>query len=82
MNTSELKKFAQGARRQLIEQVGARLDLVLQTDSAQLREQEKTVGQLREEIAKSSKTAVIERVLCPALYGCQSLYPHRHGEPG
>ena len=46
----------------MIEQVGARLDLVLQTDSAQLREQEKTVGQLREEIAKSSKTAVIERV--------------------
>lgn len=62
MNTTELKKFAQAARRQLIEQVGARLDLVLQTDSAELREQEKAVSQLREEIDKSSREAVVERV--------------------
>jgi hypothetical protein len=62
MNTTELKKFAQAARRQLIEQVGARLDLVLQTDSAELREQEKVVRQLREEIAKGSRDAVVERV--------------------
>jgi hypothetical protein len=62
MNTSELKKFAQTARRQLIEQVGARLDLVLQTDSAELREKEKAVKQLRDEIDKSSKEAVVERV--------------------
>ncbi|NOQ46264.1 MAG: hypothetical protein GQ559_06285 [Desulfobulbaceae bacterium] len=46
MNTTELKQFAQTARRQLIEQVGARLDLVLQTDSAELREQAKAVKQL------------------------------------
>ena len=62
MNTSELKKFAQTARRQLIEQVGARLDLVLQTDSAELREKEKAVKQLQDEIDKSSKEAVVERV--------------------
>jgi len=62
MNTSELKKFAQTARRQLIEQVGARLDLVLQTDSAELREKEKAVKQLRDEIDKSSREAVVERV--------------------
>jgi len=34
MNTNELKKFAQAARRQLMEQVEARLKLVLQRDSA------------------------------------------------
>ncbi len=62
MNTTELKKFAQAARRQLIEQVGARLDLVLQTDSAELREQKKAVKQLRDEIDKSSREAVVERI--------------------
>jgi len=62
MNTTGLKKFAQAARRQLIEQVGARLDLVLQSDSAELREQEKAIKQLREEITKSSREAVVERV--------------------
>ena len=62
MNTTELKKFAQTARRQLIEQVEARLDLVLQTDSAELREQEKAIKQLRDEIDKSSREAVVERV--------------------
>ena len=62
MNTTALKKFAQAARRQLIEQVGARLDLVLQTDSAELREQEKAVKQLQEEIENSSKETVVERV--------------------
>jgi len=62
MNTTGLKKFAQAARRQLLEQVEARLKLVLQSDSAELREREKAVIQLREEIANTSKAAVIERV--------------------
>jgi len=62
MNTTELKKFAQEARRQLIDQVGARLDLVLQADSAELRGQEKAVQQLQDEIANTSREAVIERV--------------------
>jgi len=35
---------------------------VLQTDSAELREQEKAVKQLREEVNKSSREAVVERV--------------------
>ena len=38
MNTSHLKKFAQEARRKLLEQVGAKLNFVLTTDSAELRE--------------------------------------------
>ncbi len=62
MNTTGLKKFAQVARRQLLEQVGARLRLVLQTDSAELRGRERAVAQLKEEIAKTSQEAVIERV--------------------
>ncbi len=62
MNTAGLKKFAQAARRQLLEQVAARLKLVLQTDSAELRGRERAVAQLKEEIAKTSKEAVIERV--------------------
>ena len=62
MNTNELKKFAQAARRQLIEQVGARLSLVLMMDSAELREKEKAIKDLKEQIAKTSKEAVVERV--------------------
>ncbi|MBW1938725.1 MAG: BREX-1 system adenine-specific DNA-methyltransferase PglX [Deltaproteobacteria bacterium] len=62
MNTNELKKFAQAARRQLMEQVEARLKLVLQRDSVEIREKEKAVRDLREQIAKTSKAAVIERV--------------------
>ena len=62
MNTNELKKFAQVARRQLIEQVGARLKLVLQMDTAELREKEKAVKDLQEQVSKTSMDAVIERV--------------------
>jgi len=62
MNTTELKKFAQAARRQLMEQVGARLELVLQMDNAEIREKEKVVKDLQEQIAKTSKNTVIERV--------------------
>ncbi len=62
MKTLKLKKFAQHARRQLIEQVAARLDLVLQTDSAELRGQKKAVNQLKDEVARLSHQAVVERV--------------------
>jgi len=62
MNTSRLKKFAQAARRQLIEQVGARLKLVLQTDSSELREQVRAIQALQEAISKSSPELVMERV--------------------
>ena len=34
MNTNHLKRFAQAARRQLLEQVGAKLAYVLRADSA------------------------------------------------
>ena len=62
MNTASLKKFAKAARRQLMEQVAARLKIVLQSDSAELRQQEKAINQLKAEIERTSKAAVVERV--------------------
>lgn len=62
MNTAPLKKFAQAARRQLMEQVAARLKIVLQYDSAELRQQEKAINQLKTEIERTSQAAVVERV--------------------
>jgi len=62
MNTNELKRFAQTARIQLTDQVKARLKLVLQIDSAELREKEQAVKELKEQIFKTSEEAVIEKV--------------------
>ena len=62
MNTTELKKFAQNSGRQLIKQVGSRLDLILQADSAEIREKEEAIKDLQKQIDKTSKEAVIERV--------------------
>jgi len=62
MDTSALKKFAQEARRQLLEQIAARMEQVLQVDSVEVREMAAAVAQLREQIAASSKEAVIDRV--------------------
>ena len=50
MNTNTLKKFAQNARRKLMDQVEARMEYVLKTDSAELREKAAQVRKLREEI--------------------------------
>jgi len=62
VNTSVLKKFAQAARRQLIEQVAAKLEYVLHTDSAELRAKDKALNDLKGLIAASSEKTVIERV--------------------
>ena len=37
MDTGALKKFAQAGRRQLLEEVAARMEQVLQTDSVEIR---------------------------------------------
>ena len=42
-NTGDLKKFAQAARRRLREQVAGRLEQVLRTDSAELRQKEAAI---------------------------------------
>ena len=62
MDTSNLKKFAQFARRTLREQVSAKLDLVLAESSAARRESAKAVKELESEIAVHGREQVIERV--------------------
>jgi type II restriction/modification system DNA methylase subunit YeeA len=62
INTNNLKKFAQGARKKLIEQVTAQMGVVLHTDSAKLREDASAIEQLKKEIEQTSQEQVIEKV--------------------
>lgn len=62
MNTSQLKQFAQNARRQLIKLVSTKMFIVLGAGSAAKRENEKAVKDLEEEISRTSKDLVIEKV--------------------
>lgn len=62
MDTSKLKKFAQHARRQLREQVGARMDLVLDAGSAARRENLPAVQQLEKQLKASSRDQLLEKV--------------------
>jgi hypothetical protein len=62
MNTNTLKKFAQEARKKLISQIGAKLELVLTSDSAELREKASQIKKLQEAINTSSKEQVIDTV--------------------
>ena len=62
MNTNALIKFAQEARRKLLEQVGAKLEYVLNTDTPELRERTNQVHKLREAIQMTSKEQVIDKV--------------------
>lgn len=62
MDTSKLKRFAQEARRLLIEQVTLKLNIVLQPDSRARRESAKAVIELEKVIADQGKDAVIDNV--------------------
>ncbi|WP_211340414.1 hypothetical protein [Prosthecochloris vibrioformis] len=62
METTKLKRFAQFARRALIEQVSAKLKLVLAENSAARRESTEAVKKLEEAIKGHGKEQVIERV--------------------
>ena len=62
METAKLKKFAQFARRSLLEQVSAKLKLVLAENSAARRERAEAIKKLEEAIKGHSKELVIERV--------------------
>ncbi len=62
METSNLKKFAQFARRNLIDQVSNKLKLVLAEDSAARRESAEAVKKLEEQIKAHDKEQVIEKV--------------------
>jgi len=62
MDTSKLKRFAQFARRTLIEQVSAKLKLVLAEGSASRRESPEAVKKLEEQLNKNNKDQVIEKI--------------------
>jgi type II restriction/modification system DNA methylase subunit YeeA len=62
METAKLKKFAQFARRALLEQVSAKLKLVLAENSAARRESTEAIKKLEEAIKGHGKEQVIERV--------------------
>lgn len=62
METNKLKQFAQSARRQLRNQVSAKIEHVLKVDSIEAREKTKAVKHLQNKIAESSKERVIDQV--------------------
>lgn len=62
MNTNQLKRFAQSARTKLLSQVAARLDFVLHTDSAELREKTESLRRLQEVLNADGREQVVERV--------------------
>ncbi|MDY0269919.1 BREX-1 system adenine-specific DNA-methyltransferase PglX [Trichloromonas sp.] len=62
METAKLKKFAQFARRSLIEQVSAKLKLTLSPESSARREHPAAIQKLEEAIKGHGKEQVIERV--------------------
>ena len=62
MDTSKLKKFAQQARRLLMEQVTAKLALVTAPDSLARRERAAAVQKLEEQIGARGEAQVIEQV--------------------
>lgn len=62
METTKLRRFAQYARRTLLELVEARLQLVLMTESAARRENLSAVNQLEKQIQDHSRELVIDRV--------------------
>jgi len=62
METAKLKKFAQFARRSLIEQVSAKLNLVMADGSAARREQPKAIAELEKQLQEHNREQVIERI--------------------
>lgn len=62
MNTRTLKRFAQEARKTLLDQVAARLDYVLTADTPALRAKAATLEELRKAIKKDGRDAIIDQV--------------------
>ena len=62
METTKLKRFTQYARRSLIEQISAKLKLVLAEDSAARRESVQAIKQLESALHDAGKEQIIERV--------------------
>ncbi len=62
MNTNLLKRFAQEARKKLIQQVGAKLEWVLQADTPELREKTEQLNALRKAVQQTGKEQLIDTV--------------------
>ncbi|MGT2469632.1 BREX-1 system adenine-specific DNA-methyltransferase PglX [Paraburkholderia terrae] len=62
METTKLRRFAQYARRALLELVEARLQLVLQPGSAARRENAEAIKKLEEAIRDQGEVQIVERV--------------------
>ena len=62
MNTNNLMRLAQETRKKLLEQVGSRLSFVLNADTLLLREKTEQIKQLREELNRTPKEQIIEKV--------------------
>ncbi len=62
MDTNALKKFAQEARIQLIEQVASRFDRVIADSSVERREHPQIVKDLDKAVAKDGRAQVIDKV--------------------
>jgi type II restriction/modification system DNA methylase subunit YeeA len=62
MNTNALKKFAQETRRKLMQQVAAKLEFVLTADTPELRENAEQVKKLKEELQKTTKAQLVDKV--------------------
>jgi len=62
MNTNSLEKFAQAARIKLIGIVRSKLDYVLSSDSAELREKRQQLDELKKALAQKGKEELIEEV--------------------
>jgi len=62
METAKLKKFAQYARRYLIDQVTVKMEFVLASESTARRECSRAVRDLEEQLRKTSNEQVVEKV--------------------
>ena len=62
MDTSKLKKFAQAARQELLEQVGSKLAFVLKPESPARREYPAVVNDLEKAMSAQGKAALIDQV--------------------
>ena len=62
MNTVQLKRFAQEARKKLSTLVDGKLEAVLRDDSGSLRAKQDTIRQLQAELEKLGREALVDKV--------------------
>ncbi|WP_026978647.1 BREX-1 system adenine-specific DNA-methyltransferase PglX [Flavobacterium tegetincola] len=62
MNTNLLKRFAQQARIKLLDQIEAKLEFVLHSDTPELREKAEQVKKLKETLTQTTKKQLVDKV--------------------